>query len=123
MTTTPTQPDPWAPLRILRDVVLAAPGWRCQCTGACGHVHHVHLVHHVHHVAGRGRRSVTDGPRHPLIAAPAQPGIPAHQAAALAGDELRAWCPPCHRAAAAVTRGPVADPGSVQPDLFGGDAA
>ena len=113
MSTTPTRPDPWAPLRILRDVVLAAAGWRCQCTGACGHVHHI---------ADRGRCSNTDSPRHPLIAAPTQPGIPAHHAAALAADELRAWCPACHRGAAAISRGPVTDAASEQPDLFGGDA-
>ena len=114
MSTTPTRPDPWAPLRVLRDVVLAAAGWRCQCTGACGHVHHL---------ADLGRCSITDSPLHPLIAAPAQPSIPAHEAAALAVDELRAWCPPRHQRAAAITRALVTDPGSVQPNLFGGDAA
>lgn len=65
--------------------VVAAADGQCQCTGACGRPHR----------PGNGRCVVGPGWTGTLVAAPANPTLAFHQAAALPPQELRAWCPAC----------------------------
>ncbi|MFZ3558792.1 MULTISPECIES: hypothetical protein [unclassified Streptomyces] len=77
--------------------VMAAAGFRCQCTGACGNPHR----------KGEGRcqhahdgYTSKHGHRVRLIAAPVDPLASAVAAASMPASELVAWCPDCHTAAA-----------------------
>ncbi|MEU7051487.1 hypothetical protein [Streptomyces eurythermus] len=76
--------------------VMAAAGFRCQCTGQCGNAHSK--------AKGRCPRkhdqaaSKHRGPVR-LIAAPADPLTPAVLACRFPAHALMAWCPDCHTAA------------------------
>ncbi|MFE7174237.1 hypothetical protein [Streptomyces sp. NPDC057616] len=93
--------------------VMEAAGHRCQCSGECGQPHRKgdgRCQHeHDHYTSKHGRRVR-------LLAAPADPLATAVAAARLAADELRAWCPDCHTAAARRAR--AAAPVDDAPCLF-----
>lgn len=95
---------------------VGAAGYRCQCTGQCGSAH----------AKSKGRcpreheqcASHHRGPVH-LIAAPADPGVGALEAARLPARSLRAWCPDCHDGARrAGTRAARTQPDPGQGSLF-----
>ncbi|WEO95311.1 hypothetical protein A6P39_015465 [Streptomyces sp. FXJ1.172] len=95
--------DVWLP-------VMAAAGYRCQCTGECGNPHAK--------TEGRCPRehdgyTSKHGHRIRLMAAPADPCVPPVKAVTLPPGELRAWCPECHTAATRRARvcAPVDEPG------------
>ncbi|WP_369233275.1 hypothetical protein AB5J56_15325 [Streptomyces sp. R21] len=93
--------------------VIGAAGHRCQCVGACGNPHAK--------TQGRCPRehdgyTSKHGHRVRLLAAPADPLTPPVQAAVLPSQELRAWCPECHTAAARRARSTA--PGDDAPGLF-----
>jgi hypothetical protein len=73
--------------------VVTVAGRRCQCTGACGRDH-----------SRRGRHTDGDGQcpvgseritRGRLVAAPADPSVPAARAYRTPAEDLQAWCGPC----------------------------
>ncbi|WP_327655633.1 hypothetical protein [Streptomyces sp. NBC_00483] len=95
--------------------VMAAAGFRCQCTGQCG----------TPHAKGEGRclhehdgYTSKHGRRVRLIAAPVDPLASAVTAAALPAAELVAWCPDCHAAAARRARRAISSPAAEAPGLF-----
>jgi len=65
--------------------VIAASGHRCQCVGACGRDHSTGRCIHRHVLRHGGR----------LVAAPADPAVPAHRAYRTPVEALAAWCGPC----------------------------
>jgi hypothetical protein len=71
-------------------VVIGAADRRCECTGACGRRHS--------RTDFRCDRTHDQGGIR-LIAAPTDLALPLSEAAELTPDELRAWCPDCHRLA------------------------
>ncbi|MGW2370282.1 hypothetical protein ACWCZ5_32620 [Streptomyces sp. NPDC001667] len=81
--------------------VMAAAGFRCQCTGQCGN----------QHAEAKGRcprehdqhASKHRGPVH-LIAAPADSTTPVTAAAHMTAADLVAWCPDCFTAARRLAR-------------------
>ncbi|MET8882553.1 hypothetical protein [Streptomyces rubiginosohelvolus] len=89
------EPLPLAATSLFRAVMVAA-GWRCQCTGQCGHSHN----------RAENRCSRTHGGRVLLMAAPADTSTSERAAAVLPADALRAWCPGCHTAVRRTTTGP-----------------
>ncbi|MFF0505615.1 hypothetical protein ACFYUH_18710 [Streptomyces fimicarius] len=89
------EPLPLAATGLFR-AVMAAAGWRCQCTGLCGHGH----------TRTEGRCPRTHGGRVLLMAAPADLSTPERAAAVLPADGLRAWCSGCHAAARRTTLRP-----------------
>lgn len=110
------------------DVVITdipAPTWvhvvtvaerRCQCTGACGRDH-----------SRRGRHADGDGQcpvgseritRDRLVAAPADPAIPAARAYRVPVEGLQAWCGPCLDRARRLATAPRRGPASTDPSLF-----
>jgi len=74
-------------------VVMAAAEHRCHCTGACGSKHSKSAM--------RCDRSTRDAQ---MLAAPADLALSPVAAAAVPVAELLAWCPSCHRKAAARQR-------------------
>ncbi|MYV88856.1 hypothetical protein [Streptomyces sp. SID1034] len=81
-------PLPMAATSLFRTVMVAA-GWRCQCTGQCGHGH----------TRTENRCPRIHGGRVLLMAAPVDPSTPERAAAAMPAAQLRAWCPGCFTAA------------------------
>ncbi|PGH49312.1 hypothetical protein [Streptomyces sp. Ru87] len=96
--------DTWKP-------VMEAAGFRCQCAGECGKPHDK--------TEDRCPRehdtpASKHGSRIRLLAAPADPGMPAVKAVTLPPSQLRAWCPACYAAATRLVRRavvPVDEPG------------
>ncbi|MFF4350885.1 hypothetical protein [Streptomyces sp. NPDC001530] len=104
--------QPLAALGTWRPVMEAA-GFRCQCAGECGNAH----------AKSEGRcprehdgYTSKHGHRVRLMAAPADVLTPPVKAAALPVDQLRAWCPECHTAAARRARS--TKPADEAPCLF-----
>jgi hypothetical protein len=71
-------------------VVVAAAGRRCECKGTCGRSH-----------SRSGFRCDREHDRGGvrLVVAPHDRSTPLAVAAGLEADDLRAWCPDCHRLA------------------------
>ena len=76
-------PAAWLP-------VVAAADHQCECKGACGRTHSRTEFR-------CDRRHDSNGVR--LLVAPADLSLSPVAAAELPADELRAWCPECHRLA------------------------
>jgi len=74
-------------------VAMSAAGYRCHCTGACGSKHSKSAL--------QCDMRIDDAP---LLAAPADLLLSITAAAAVPAGELLAWCPACHRKAAARQR-------------------
>lgn len=74
-------------------VVMSAACHRCHCTGACGSRH-----------SDSGLRCDETTEHAALLAAPADLLLTTAAAAAVPVGELLAWCPTCHRKAAARQR-------------------
>ncbi|WP_077192469.1 hypothetical protein [Streptomyces lydicus] len=108
------RPEPIAGARLFR-AVMAAAGWRCQCTGECGQPHA--------QSEGRcprqhdGYAGKHGGPVR-LMAALTDPTITSHQAVALPASELRAWCPSCLAAARRIAKQQTSIPTTDQCGLF-----
>jgi hypothetical protein len=68
--------------------VMEAAGYQCRCLGDCGG-HRRCFIGHDSYLPEFGYIH--------LLAAPADLSIPAWQAVTLPTDQLRAWCPGCHR--------------------------
>ncbi|MFH9211444.1 hypothetical protein [Streptomyces globisporus] len=100
------EPMPLAATSLFRAVMVAA-GWRCQCTGQCGHGH----------TRTEGRCRHAHGGPVLLMAAPADLATPDRIAATLPAQDLRAWCPGCHTAAQRLAHRGSAH-GPRQPGLF-----
>ncbi|MET9207853.1 hypothetical protein ABZW38_22265 [Streptomyces bacillaris] len=100
------EPLPLAATSLFRGVMVAA-GWRCQCSGQCGHGH----------TRTESRCPRTHGNSVLLMAAPADPGTPDRIAVTLHFGSLRAWCPACHTAAQRLAR-PITANSPSQPGLF-----
>jgi hypothetical protein len=101
---TPIVPTP------LHVAVITAARLRCQCEGACGSPHK----------AGGGRcdrghdRAVSDR----LIAAPADPSVPAARAYRVPAEDLRAWCTGCLDRARRLATAPRHQPAQADLPLF-----
>ncbi|UQA93107.1 hypothetical protein [Streptomyces halobius] len=106
--------EPIAAAGLFR-AVMAAAGWRCQCTGACGQPHAQSDGHCPREHDGYAGKH--GGPIR-LMAASADPSITDRQAVALPVGELRAWCPSCLAAARRIVKQLTSIPTTDQCGLF-----
>jgi hypothetical protein len=87
--------------------VMTAAEYRCQCQGACGSKHTPvgERTPGAQHRCGRQLGQYVHGRGlEPLVVAPADPDVAPHVAAAMASEELRAWCPGCYSGAVRAAR-------------------
>jgi hypothetical protein len=97
--------------------VMSAADFACECFGACGSKHTP---------AGRqatgdrqhlcGRAATASGV--PLVVAPVDPTVPAHEAVAMPETELLAWCARCYAGALAAARRTAKNAPELTGDLF-----
>jgi hypothetical protein len=97
--------------------VMSAADFKCECFGSCGARHTP-----ARQRAAAGGQHICGWPMTPggmpLVVAPADPCVPAHEAVAMPETELLAWCARCYAGALATARRAAKDAPEPTGELF-----